>query len=292
MGESIADGWKLFLSLENQQIVAIGRVQLTLIHQAHTFIHPFTLPYLYSGVYGLIGIGLHFQERNEEALQAYHNGYIAAQATGNSWYIAQNLICQADTYLTLGHYAECLQVLEEALSLLGNIDEEHRRAKAHIFACWADMNMVMGQHSEAHKKLDDSMDYLNRATVTEEFDHPCWLQLAGKNALMAGDYTQAIFFLEDALTTTPDQWLARQLGILIPLAMAYARMQEREKSLLTAQRAIPVIKAVNAPMTNNYFLEYVKGDLLGRFSQHKETQTFLTDTLKQLPQFASVIEMR
>lgn len=289
MGQSIADGWRLFHSMEMAQVLAIGRAQLSLIHQAHAFIHSSVLPYFYAGAYGLIGIGLHFQAYDEEALQIYHNGYIAALATHDPWYIAQNLICQADTYLTLGRQTEALRILEEALSHLSDIEEEHRRAKAHILACQADTYMVVGKHTEACKKLDEAVVYLDKMTSIEEFDHACWLQLAGKNALMTNNFAQAATFLVEALKATPPQWLARRVGIFIPLAMAYARMKEREKSLIIAQQAMPVIGTVNASMTNRYFLDYMRNDLLERFPGDTEVQAFLQGALQQLPQLSSAI---
>ncbi len=290
LGASIADGWKLFLSLENAQVVAMGRAQLSLIHQAHTLIDPSALPYFYAGAYGFLGLGLHFQERKEEALHMYHHGYIAALATGNPWYVAQSLICQADTHLALGRHTEALRTLEEALSCLGDTDEEHRRAKAHILACLADTAMERGAHAEAHKKLDEAAAYLDQTTVIEEFDRSTWLQLAGKKALMIGEYQQAIDHLEEALAANPPHWLVRQAGILTPLAMAYARIQEREQSLSIARQAIPVIGAVNAPMTNKYFLEYISKDLLGRFSRDREIHTFLAETQQQLPHLPAFVD--
>lgn len=108
----------------------IGRVQLSLIHQAHTLIDPSALPYFYAGAYGFIGIGLHFQERNEEALHAYHHGYIAALATGNPWYIAQSLICQTDSYHALGQFSMAIQAIEEALRVIaGSTDETMTHAR-------------------------------------------------------------------------------------------------------------------------------------------------------------------
>lgn len=261
----------------------MGQLQLTLIHQAHPLLYPSTRSYLYAGTYGLVGLALHQQERYEEALHAYHSAYLAAMATGDPWYVAQNLIAQADTYRVSGRHAGAVQALEEALTYIGDTDKEHRLAKAHLLAVWADVAMTMREHSMAQGKLDESARYLDESTITEEFDRTCWLQLAGKNALMAGEYQQAIDYLEEALTSNPPHWLVRQVGILTPLAIAYARAQKRERSLFIAQQMIPIIGSVNAPMTNNYFLEYVKGDILGRFTRDREIDAFLTEVHQQLP---------
>ncbi len=82
----------------NAPVLAVGQVQLSLIHQAHALLYPATRPYLYTGAFSLIGIALHFQERNEEALQMYHNGYIAALATSDPWYVVASLISLAECY--------------------------------------------------------------------------------------------------------------------------------------------------------------------------------------------------
>ncbi len=107
---------------------------------------------------------------------------------------------------------------------------------------------------------------------------------------MAGDYQQAIDHLEEALAANPLHWLVRHAGILTPLAMAYARMQEQEQSLFIAQQAIPVIGAVNAPMTNKHFLEYIQDDILGRFPHDNKSHTFLTEIQHHLPHLPALID--
>jgi tetratricopeptide (TPR) repeat protein len=101
LSRGIIDGWKQFLVLPNAELLAVGQLQLSFVHRAHTLLHPTTRSYLYTGAYGLVGLALHQQERYQEALHAYHNAHLAALATGDPWYVAQSLICQADTYLAL-----------------------------------------------------------------------------------------------------------------------------------------------------------------------------------------------
>lgn len=81
---SIATSWKLFHSANNAQLLALGQTQLALVQQAHPLLHPSVRSYLYTGVYGLIGLALHFQERDLEALQVHQNGYFAASSTGDA----------------------------------------------------------------------------------------------------------------------------------------------------------------------------------------------------------------
>lgn len=291
LGESVAAGWKLFHRGGNAEVLAVGQFQLSLIHEAHAFVNPYSLPYLYRGTYDLIGIALHFQERNEEALQMYHHGYIAAVATGDHLYITRNLICQADACLGLGRYAEASQILEESLSYLGDTDEEHRRTKAHLLTVRADVAMTTEEYALAQKKLDEAAGYLDRIGIEEEFDRSSWLQLAGKKAIMTNDYQQAIDHLEEALTLNPPHWVSRQAGILTPLAIAYARMQEQEQSLAIARQTIPVIGAINAPMTNKYFFDYIREDILSRIPKDRHVRAFLAEMREQLPQqFASLLD--
>ncbi len=269
----------------------MSQLQLSLIHQAHTLLEPFTRSYLYAGAYALVGLALHQREHHEEALHAYHNGHLAALATGDPWYVAQSLICQADAYLGLGMYAEALHAIEEALLGLGESDEMHRRARAHLLGCWADVAMTMKGYPLAQGKLDESAQYLDNVTLIEEFDRTCWLQLAGKKALLAGEYQQAVEHLEAALAANPSHWLVRQAGILLPLSMAYARMRNRERTLSIAEQAIPVIRTVNAPMTNRHFLEYVKDDLVGRFPHDRRIDAFLREAQQQLPHLPALVNL-
>ncbi len=291
LSESIIHSWKQLFSLENAQVVAIGQMQLSLIHQAHTLVYPSALPYLYAGAHSLVGIGLHFQERDREALQAHHHGYMASLATGDPWYVAQSLISQADAYLTLGMYTEASHVIEEGLSGLGEIDEAHRRARAHLLGCWADVAMMMSEYSLAQKKLDEAALFLDEAMIVEEFDHVCWRQLSGKKAIREGNYQLAIDHLEAALAANPPDWSLRQAGILTPLAIAYARKQEREKSLAIAQQAIPVIGSINASMTNKHFLKYVKNDLLSRYPHDREIRSLLVEMRQQLPHLSTLVDI-
>ena len=69
LGKSIGDAWKLFHTEGNAQVHAIGQTLLSLLQHAQTMLYPGLRPQFYSAVYNLIGITLHFQERNQEALQ-------------------------------------------------------------------------------------------------------------------------------------------------------------------------------------------------------------------------------
>jgi tetratricopeptide (TPR) repeat protein len=291
LGENIAAGWKVFLKISNAEALAFGQFQLSLLHEAHTFVYPSSLPYLYRGTYDLIGISLYYQESNEKALKVYHDGYNAALAISDPWYIAQNLICQADSYNSLDRYGMAIQVIEEALRVIGkSTDESMMRTRAHLLSCWADSALMLEEYTTAQEKLENAAIYLDYTTLSEEFDRTSWLQLAGKKALMEGEYQQAIHHLEEALVLNPPQWVVRHASILTPLAIAYARMQQREQSLVIARQAIPVIGAVNAPMTNKHFLEYIKHDIMARFPHDSQVRSFLMDMQERLPQLTSLVD--
>ncbi len=291
LSKGIVDGWKQFLTLPNADVLALSQLQLSLVHHTHPLLDPATRSYLYAGAYGLVGLALHQQEHYTEALHAYHNAHLAALAIGDPWYVAQSLICQADTHLGLGMYAEALHAIEEALLGLGESDEMHRRARAHLLGCWADVAMTMRDDPLAQQKLDESAQYLDDATVIEEFDRSCWLQLVGKQALMAGAYQQAAQHLEAALAANPAHWLVRQAGILLPLSMTYARMGDQERTLHIAAQALPVISTVNAPLTNTHFLEFVKGDLVGHFPHDGKIDAFLREARQQLPHLPALVDI-
>lgn len=290
LGDSIAEGWKLFHTASNRQVLAVGQTELAMLQQVHSFLYPQVRSIYYTAIYNLIGRAQHFQERYEEAMLAHMNAYAAALGAGDPLYIAQSLICQADTYQALGHHAESIQVIEEALRCLGQRDEEHLRSRAHLLGCWADNAMMMGNHTLAKQKLDEAALYLEQFSPKEEFDRTSWLQLAGKQALMAGEHGEAVTFLETALADNPSHLLVRHASILIPLAIAYARMEERDTSLRIARQALPVMVTINAAMTNKQFIDYIRQDILGSFPHDTAVHTFLTDTVEQFPQLALLVQ--
>jgi transcriptional regulator with XRE-family HTH domain len=178
LGEGIASAWKLFQNASNAQVLTIAQAQLSLVQQAHGLLYPSVRPFLYMGAYSLIGLALHFQARDEEALQAQRSAYIAAMAAGDPWYVAQSLICQADSYHALGQYDTAIQMIEEALRIIGKpTDSALVCAKAHLLTCWADNAMMLEDYTTVQKKLDVSGEYLDQIAPNEEFDRAgcCWL---------------------------------------------------------------------------------------------------------------------
>ena len=290
LGESIAASWKLLLSVENAMVVAIGRAQLALIHQAHALISPPALPYFYAGAHSFIGIGLHFQERDEEALQAYHHGYIASLATGDPWYVAQSLICQADSYHALGEYSKAIQAVEEALRIIARSTDEGdkmQRAKAHLLSCWADSAMMLHDERITQEKLEMAATLLEPHVCDEEFDRSAWLLIVGKHALHVGNNGMAKDCFEEALASLPEPWVLRRVMTATGLAMAYARLGERDVSMTYAQDLVPLIQVTNTPLTNRWFTHYLHQDLLDKFPTDGTVRAFVADTSRQLSQQAN-----
>ena len=93
---------------------------------------------------------------------------------------------------------------------------------------------------------------------------------------------------EGALAELPEQWIVRRTMTATGLAMAYARMKERDISLTVAKKLMPMLKTINAPMTGRWFTEYLQQDLLGMFPTERDVYTFVTDTYRELPQLAGV----
>jgi DNA-binding SARP family transcriptional activator len=287
LSASIMDGWKHLLLWDNTQVVALGRAQLALIHQAHTLVTPSALPYLYAGAHSFLGIGLHFQERDEEALQEYHHGYIASLATDDPWYVAQSLICQADSYHALGQYHTALQAIQEALRVIAHTsdgDGTIMRARAHLLSCWADNAMMLDDERTTQEKLDQAEACLDPGVPDEEFDRSAWLLIAGKYALQSNQDETARARFAEALLAVPQAWLLRRVMTATGLAMACARLGDREASVALTQELIPLIHSTNAPLTNHWFTDYLHQDLLGRFPADRAIQGLVVETCRQLPQ--------
>lgn len=281
LSASIADGWKLFHTIGNAEVLVIGQAQLSLVHQAHALLFPSVRSFLYAGAYGIIGTALHFQERHEEALHAYHHAHLAAVATGDPWYIAQNLICQADMYQVLGRSIEALQALEEALEYLGETEEEHRRARAHVLGCWVDTAIHMKNYALAEEKLDESASYVEQLSAKEEFDRSSWFHLAGKYALATGQYLTALDYFQQALDGLPPEWMLRRILVLLPMVAAYTCQGDRDASLNAAEDTLSVVKILNAPMINKPYAVSLHG-LREAFPNDPQVRTFVAEALSQL----------
>ena len=281
LSQSIADGWKMLLTTANAEVLAVSQFQLALIHQAHPLLYPSTRSYLYAGAYGLLGLALQHQNRNEEALRAYHHAHLAAVATRDPWYIAQSLICQADTYQTLGMYTEAFHVIEEALLGLGEIDEAHRRARAHLLGCWADVAMTTGDYALAQHKLDESARSLEHLSANEEFDRGSWFNLAGKYAFATGNYPTAIGYFQQALAEAAPDWMIHRVFALLPMMASYACEGDHDACVTAAGTAFTALAVLNAPALNRIFTT-TSQEILKAFPNADRLRSLVVDARQQL----------
>lgn len=284
LGASIAVGWKLFLTASPIQVLAFGQAQLRLLQQIRAYLPPQACPMLYSSVYRLIGITLQIQGRYEEALQAHQCASLAALEATDPWHMVQNLMCEANTYQALNQHNMSMQTIERAVQLLSYpTDQAQLCSKAHSLACWANVATATGDQKLAQKKLESSAALLDHIAPNEEFDHAHWSQFAGNCALTDRNYDAAVNYFEKALAELPQNWLIRQAIALMPLAVTYVHVHERDASLIIAERAIPVIRQLNAPTINKQFAEYIQQGLLVVFPHDSRISTFIHDTKQKLP---------
>lgn len=280
LGRSIADGWALFQTgkINIPQVIAVAQTQLALIKQSEHLIAPIDCSVFLSGVCRTIGMGLSFQGHYYGSLKYYQSAHIAALESGDLSSTIQSLLCKANSYHDLKHYADAMQTIEMAFRL-----SEHQndivsiQSKAHILGCWADNAMQQGENILAQKKLEAAAAYLDQISPNEEFDRASWLSLHGKYALIAKDYSTSISYYEKALLELLPNWAVGKILTLIPLVVAYACHREREKGFATAQNTLEVLQMLNSPVMNKLFIDSVEHTLLATFPDDKEIQAFLTN---------------
>jgi tetratricopeptide (TPR) repeat protein len=287
LAEGIVAGWILFHTAGTAQVLAVSQSQVALIQQAHSVLYPDVIPYLNSGAYRLMGAALYFQGRYKEAYTAHDLGYLAAIESDDAWNIAESLSWEAYVYQECGQHSKAIEAIDEALRRLGNqTDEASLRLKAHLLACWAENATKLRHKHVAEKKLEASEELLDLLTPNEEFDRTKWYQQAGNCAVNNGDYTTAASHYQKALESLPQHWTLRHAITLVPLAATYARLRERDKSLEAAEKAIPVLMAMNATLMHKQFTEYIQHNLLNAFPNDSKVQRFIADAQQRLPQLS------
>jgi len=283
IGESIAASWTLFQTANTSQILTVGQAQLSLIQQAHHTLYPSVRPMHYSAIYRLIGGALHFLGRYDEARQAHEKSYITALEGGDIWNMAQSLSWQADGLKAQCQYAQARETIEGALRLLSMQQSlEAIRLQAHLLASGAENAAYLGDTKDVHSKLSRSESLLRDLPPHEEFDHACWHQHAGACALILEQYDEAVTHLQQALQELPPQWTLRHATTLMPLTLAYAKKQDKGASLVIAEKAIPVMSAINSPSLSKQFVDYIRQEFIGSFPDDAHIETFVADTQQRL----------
>lgn len=292
MGESIATSFSLFHTMGNAQVFTVAQTQLYLLQQIHMHLNPRIQSSFYSSVYSLLGLTLHLQEHFEESLRLHTSAHIAARESGDIWRVTQSLTCQVGTHQSAGQHTEAIQLIETALRLIEDqTDEKYLRLQAHLLANWADSAAAIGEHVIVKKKLEQSAELLDRISPKQEFDKASWLQMAGKCALMRGDYIGAIHECEQALIELPHNDIFRQTITFIPLAIAHARNLDRDASLTVAENSLPSLQSLNAPITNKLFVEYIKEDLLAAYPHDSRVRSFVDDVQARLSSLNNISQI-
>ena len=285
LGENIAAGWKLFHTAGNEQVLAVSYAQLYLLHQVSSELYPSVRPLLYSSVYNLIGAAKHFQGRYEEAYQAHERAYIGALEGIDVLSMAQSRTWQANGLREQRRYREALQVFEVAHRLISQRNDiESIRLRAHLLAAEAESAAFLGESEVVQKNLDASELLLERlpSTYVEEFDHASWHQYAGTCALILEQYDRAVQELQHAIQTLPPNWLMRYATALMPLAIAYARLREREKCLDIVEKAAQVLQEMHSPSLNQQFVGYLEQEIQVAFPGDLSISTSTTRIQQQI----------
>jgi len=157
------------------------------------------------------------------------------------------------------------------------------RARAHLLSCWADNAMMLGDERTTQEKLDQAEVCLDPGIPNEEFDRPAWLLITGKYALQSNRDETARARFAEALLGVPQAWLLRRVMTATGLAMACARLGDREASVALTQELIPLIHSTNAPLTTRWFTDYLHQDLLRHFPADGDIQGLVVETCQQLP---------
>ncbi len=284
LSESVTEGWKQFNHSSSEHILVLSQAQLFMVQQSHSHLSPAALPYLYSGVYRLIGAALFFQARYTEAQEAQKRSYITALESGDPWNMAQTLTWQAYGYQADQEHTLAVQTIEKALRLLTDQEGEmHLRLKGHLLALWAENASIVESDAAGEKlveeKLSAAASLLEEIAPNEEFDHLHWLQISGNCALTQKKYKQATELFEQALVKLPPEWLMRQVVTRVPLALAYARNNERDESLNVARKTLLTLTALKSRSMNSQFASYVQ-ELEQIFPGDPSVKKFVTEELR------------
>ncbi|HEY7415080.1 MAG TPA: hypothetical protein VH593_07795, partial [Ktedonobacteraceae bacterium] len=207
----------------------------------------------------------------------YKKAHRAAAEGQDIWDMAQSLNWQAVTASARGLYTEAVRLIEAALRLIMNEnDERFRRLRAHLLADKAYNAALLQEDMLVEESLEASATLLEHLGPNEEFDQAGWYQKTGSCMLSLGNYKKAIDYLQRSLTQLPEPWVVRRILALIPLAETYARKRERDASIATAEHIAAIINSVDSVMLSHRFLEYQQF-LLETFPYDKRVLSFVAN---------------
>ena len=208
-----------------------------------------------------------------DAMTKHIKAYIAALEGSDIWNMVQCRIWQVNGLMEQKQYNEALQLNETVLRLMSyQEDLRMNRLKAKILASSAEGAAFLGESKLVQDKLNASKLLLEQLPQTphDEFDYLSWHQSAGTCALILGNPTGAIQELQQAVDGLPTNFVLRNIIALMPLAIAYARIREREKCLETTTKVIQGVKELNAPSINQQFSHYIREEIQKAF--HNDPQ--------------------
>jgi tetratricopeptide (TPR) repeat protein len=284
LGESIAMAWALVQSANNAQVLAIGEAQLYLLQQCQSLLSPRIQASLCSPVYRLIGAALHFQGRYDAALDVHNKAYVAALECADQWNMAQTRSWQALALKEQRRYTEALEYIEAGLALVSEQrDDESIRTASHLLASGAEIASLLKDEKGVNRRLAASQELLAPLTsYHEEFDDIAWLGMGGVCALHLQQYDVAVNRLQQAVDMLPTQATLRLVTTLMPLVMAYAYAQEKDLSLTTAQKTLPLLHSMNAPGLTHQFIRYMTKVFSEAFPGDTHMEEFVVNVQRQL----------
>jgi tetratricopeptide (TPR) repeat protein len=276
LGKSIGEGWKLFHTIGNSQMLAISQAILQLVKQSHYLLPAETLSMFYSAVYRLIGATLYFQGSYKDAYKVLERAYFIALDADTNWDIAQNRSWQAYILKAQGNYTRATHVAEIACKLASQEPAtENFRLTARLLAFCAENAAIIGNTKEAHTKLQASEKLLDHFPgLHEEFDHLSWHQYAGICALKPGKHEDAINELQKALEGLPISWRLRYASTALPLASGLIRQKRLEEALAVAEKVLPVVQSSQSVQLIQNFTQFLHEDLIKYFPHNQRSNMF------------------
>jgi len=292
LNSSNATSWAIFNTSPTSSVLVAGQVQLQMLQQLHEHLPSQVRPFMYSGVYRLIGAAHFFQARYAEALKAHNQSYFAALEAGDLWNRAESLSWQGGVWKACGQQEEAIRLAEEALRLTNNNSSSHVQAlRARLFAHIAESAALLNQRDIALEKLEASAELAHQLDANEEFDASTLLQYQATCALYLSDTENATTYFHQALNTLkPNQTLQRAYTAQF-LGQAYLKLDRLKEALDAFRLALPSIMSIQSLMLSSSFIEDVQ-KLHAQYPNNSAVEAFVEETLRQIKPTVQIIVPR
>ena len=282
LNSSNATSWAIFNTSPTSSVLLAGQVQLQMLQQLHEHLPSQVRPFMYSGVYRLIGAAHFFQARYAEALKAHKQSYLAALEAGDSWNMAESLSWQGGVWKACGQQEEAIRLTEAALRLTNDDSSNHVQAlRARLFAHIAESAALLNQKDITLEKLAASAELVHQLDANEEFDASTLQQYQATCALYLSDAENATTYFHQSLNTLkPNQTLQRAYTAQF-LGQAYLKLDRLKEALDAFRLALPSIMSIQSLMLSSSFIEDVQ-KLHAQYPNNAEVETFVEETLRQI----------